>query len=151
VPALPPGATAFSSVLDTKVTDDDSTEPNSTLESEVNPVPTTVTVFPPANAPASGSTLVTDGAPYVYQSAEDVELQPAGFDTRTSTLPALPAGATAFSSVLDTKLTDDDSTEPNSTHESEVNPVPTTVTVFPPPNAPASGSTFVTDGAPYVY
>jgi hypothetical protein len=56
------GASAFSWVEDTNVTDAEAAEPNATLAPDTNPDPLITTVFPPAGGPAFGATLVTAGS-----------------------------------------------------------------------------------------
>jgi hypothetical protein len=43
------------------VTDDDTVDPNATVDPGVNPVPVIVTDVPPSNGPADGETPVTVG------------------------------------------------------------------------------------------
>ncbi|OEZ89316.1 hypothetical protein JAB6_01300 [Janthinobacterium sp. HH104] len=60
------------------------------------PVPVMMTVVPPVVGPAVGEMLLTTGAAtYVNWSAALVALVPPVVVTRTSTVPALPAGAVA--------------------------------------------------------
>ena len=66
--------------------------------------------------------------------------------TVTSTVPAEPAGATAVTVVSSTTTTPVALFAPNSTTVAPVNPVPDTVTVFPPASGPATGLTAETTG-----
>ncbi len=66
--------------------------------------------------------------------------------TVTSTVPSLPAGATAVSVVADWTFTDVPAFEPKWTVARETKLVPVIVTVFPPAVGPPLGLTPVTVG-----
>jgi hypothetical protein len=61
VPAAPGGATACSSVDDTKLTVDADAVPKVTVAPGTNPLPLIVTVPPPVVGPVVGLTLLTVG------------------------------------------------------------------------------------------
>lgn len=63
VPADPAGEMTVREVAETKTVPVPGVVPNLTTASEVNAVPETVTVVPPASGPAAGLTPVTVGAP----------------------------------------------------------------------------------------
>jgi hypothetical protein len=74
-------------------------------------------------------------------------LVPAGVVTVTPTTPEACAGATAFSWLEDTNVTDAEAAEPNFTLAPDTNPDPLITTVFPPAGGPASGTRLVTAGS----
>ena len=146
-----------------------STPPTNTLVAATpdgsNPVPMTLTVFPPTSGPNDGVRPVTAGADaYTYWSAVDVALGPTGVCTVMSTVPAVLAGRSwivIWASVFTVKHGDTGdggqgeeltSWVPTKTSVAPVNPVPATTTVLPPAGGPAPGVTFVTVGrTAYVY
>jgi hypothetical protein len=150
-PALCAGAVAAIVVDEITFTSLAADDPNSTVESELKPVPVIVTVFPPAVGPASGLRPVTVGAPNAYKFPVAVGLVPPGVVTVTFTVPADSAGETAVNCVEETNVTPVAAVEPNVTLASGTNPVPVIVTVVPPAVGPASGLRPVTVGPPYVY
>jgi hypothetical protein len=78
-------------------------------------------------------------------------LLPSASLTVTSTVPPLPAGATAVSVVEDCTLTEDAALTPNATLAPGTKFVPVMVTVFPPAMGPIVGSTALTEGGSYAY
>ena len=74
-------------------------------------------------------------------SAGPTGLVPDGVVTRTSTVPAVPAGATAVSDVDEVTVKSVAGAVPKSTASASVNPVPVTLTVVPPAVAPLAGAT----------
>ena len=79
----------------------------------------------------------------MYWSAVLVALTPPGVVTVTSTVPADCAGTVAVIWVSDTTVKPDAGTEPNSTADAPVNPLPDIVRVAPPLSGPADGETAV--------
>jgi hypothetical protein len=82
----------------------------------------------------------------VYRSAALVELVPPELLTVTSTVPKVPAGATAVSWLDDTTVTEVAATPPNATVEAAVKFEPVMVTKVPPVEGPLAGAMAVTTG-----
>ncbi|PMQ03042.1 hypothetical protein JaAD80_28965 [Janthinobacterium sp. AD80] len=74
-------------------------------------------------------------------------LVPPGVVTRTSTVPALPAGAVAVICVALFTVKPEAAVAPKVTAVVPPNPVPVMMTVVPPPTGPAVGEMPVTVGA----
>jgi hypothetical protein len=146
------GATAVICVTEFTTYDTAFTPPNCTPDAPdtaSNPVPEITTDVPDVNGPPAGTTPDTTGAAQYVKSfaAPDVDDEPPGVDTTTSTVPAEPAGATTDNDDALNTLTDVPATPPNVT---DVNPDtkfdPDTVTVVPA-NPDFDGDNPVTDGA----
>ena len=116
------------------------TVPNSTTDAPVNPEPLIVTEVPPAVDPEVGLMQVTTGpGSYVKRSAVPTAEAPPGVETETSTAPEGPAGQVAVNSLSLMTVNEEAGTDPKLTAEAVVNPLPSTVTVVPPPAGPEPG------------
>jgi hypothetical protein len=129
------------------------------LDPDSKPVPVTPTTLVPFGWPSCGERAVTVGTgAYVYVSAEDVWLTPKDVVTVMSTVAALCDGMSSTEIcvalvTLKHGLTGDPghgvalmSSPPIVTSVAPLKPDPPTVTVLPPPRAPADGKTLVTTG-----
>jgi hypothetical protein len=143
------GATAVSCVSLFTVNDVAAYAPKLTADAPVKPLPVTITTVPPAVVPDEVPSAVTAGAAgalYVNRSADPVEDVPLGVVTVMSTVPAVPAGATAVNAVSDSTVKLVAAVVPKLTADAPVKPLPVTVTVVPPAVLPEAGVTAVTAG-----
>ena len=144
-PAAWAGATAVMTVpVELTVKQRAGVVPKRTAVAPDNPVPETVTVFPPQTGPAVGLTPPTTGEKKVKSSAVDLGLFPPGVSTETSTNPAAPAGETCGDEVPTRSPL---KPGPGWSRTARGGPRkfdPVMVTVVPPPLVPVVGLTLVT-------
>jgi hypothetical protein len=156
VPITPAGLVAVQLVLLTHVTPDAGAVPTTTAVAPgvvPKPVPVIVIIDPPAVDPELGEMPVTasggGGATYVNRSTADTALDWEATVTRTSTVPAAPAGLDAVQLVVLAQVTPVPATVPKTTAVAPgavANPVPVTVTAVPPAVGPELGEMAVTAG-----
>ena len=135
-PAAPAGAVTTSWVAEKPVTTA-LLAANVTVTPVRNPVPVSVTLFPPASGPPARAIPVTVGAAlYAY---DVVAAWPSGLVAVTVTGPTLPAGAVTTTCVAVDPVTVAP-LAPKVTVTPVRNPVPVSVTAFPPAGAPFEGA-----------
>ena len=124
-------------------------EPKSTATVRMKLEPVMDTLVPPVVGPVLGLIEVTEGGPamYVNRSALEAALVPSFVVTRTSTGPAVAAGAVAVTTPSELTLNGADAVPKWTDLTRPVNRyVPSTVTVVPPLVLPCVGLTDVTVG-----
>lgn len=121
----PDGTGALSSLEDTSVAPAAAVPLKLAVELELNPTPVMATTVPAG--PQLGPNPVIDSA-----TAKFLLLAPVPAASVTDSLPVTaPLGTTAFNSVVDTNVTDDDAVAPNSTFAPGTKLVPVSVTLVP--------------------
>jgi hypothetical protein len=158
LPAACAGVVVVSDVALCTTTFDPGVPSKDTVAPAANPDPVTVTAVPPAVVADAGATAETVGAtgadggggvgadPTYVNTPVIRAVCPSGFDTITSTLPALRAGAVAVSAPEPVTFTAVATAVPNDTVAPETNPAPVIVTTVPPPTGPDVGETAAIDG-----
>jgi len=149
VPKVPGGLFTVSRVpVALPVMDVPVAEPNLTPVVPRNPLPVTVTVVPPAGAPADGVMLSTTGGGLTNLKllAGVAAVVPSGVVTVTTTVPAACGGDTAWIWVADLTTYDLAVVVPKLTCCTVLNPDPVIVTEVPPDVGPLVRDTEVIAG-----